>query len=90
MTSLSVEPVALSYDQLRRKVRQELHLKRVQDRDNSEMRLATDALMLDTQLVNAGYVVSEPTEWGSNNLRSSLQPRMGDLNTEVIAVVGED
>lgn len=80
----------LSFDQYRRKVRQELHLKRVQDKDVSEARLFSDAQKLDAQLVSAGYKLAYPTGWVQDRKPSSLQPLISDLNTEDIAVAGED
>ena len=53
----------LSFDQYRRQLRRELFLKRLQDKDNSEARLFSDAKKLDAELISAGYELLYPTEW---------------------------
>lgn len=62
----------------------------MQDKDVSEARLFSDAQKLDAQLVSAGYKLVYPTEWGQDRKPRSIQPLISDLNTEDIAVAGED
>ncbi len=74
----------LTFDQYRRQLRQELHLQRVKDKDNSEARFVSDAKKLDAQLVNEGYKLIYPSEWGQDRNPSSLQPPVSGLNVESI------
>jgi hypothetical protein len=62
-TSKAIKNPALTFDQLRRKLRRELFIKRQADRDNAEARLFNDAQKLDTQLEAEGYTLPYPTEW---------------------------
>ena len=54
----------LSFDQYRRKLRQELFILRQLHRDYSETRLTQDAKVLDAMLEAEGYELPYQTEWG--------------------------
>lgn len=84
-----MKTLLVSFDQYRRQIRRELFLKRLQDKDNSEARLFSDAQKLDAQLISAGYKLIYPTEWSRKRNPSSLEADISDLNLKDITILGE-
>lgn len=74
----------LTFDQYRRKVRQELHLQRVKDKSYGDARMAIDQQSLDAQLISAGYPLIYSTEWRQKTKTRSLQAITRGLNKELI------
>lgn len=77
-----------SFDQYRCQIRDQLFLKRQQDKDNSEARLFSDAQKLDVQLIAAGYELIYSTEWSRKRKSSYLKADISDLNSKDICEVG--
>ena len=65
----------LSFDQYRRKLRQELFILRQLHRDYSETRLTQDAKLLDAMLVAEGYELPYQTEWGKRRGADAIVDR---------------
>ena len=84
-----MKTLLVSFDQYRRQIRRELFLKRLQDKDNSEARLFSDAQKLDAQLISAGYELIYSTEWSRKRKSSSLEADISDLNSKDITILGE-
>ncbi len=72
----------LSFDQYRRQLRRELFLKRLQDKDHSEVRLFSDGKLLDALLIEAGYSLQYETEWTRKRKLTSLEADISDLNSK--------
>ena len=74
-----MKKTTLSFFQYRKQLRRELFLQRQLDHDNSEKRLFTDSIKLDSQLVAKGYKLNYATEWGKYRAKNTQQVGMADL-----------
>jgi hypothetical protein len=54
----------MTADQVRRKIRMELHAARCRDGDQSPERYGEDAAALDSRMSAAGFEPKHPTTWG--------------------------